>query len=751
MRTSFVLLLTVVTCLAACGGSSSSIEKDTNVSEDLATPEVEETSVPADLTVQEVDMFVAPLPDLLEETTVELEVVDIPDVPEPEDILLDEKEEDLAPEDLGPVDTGVPPFIPEMLPVRWTNLEHMDMVTIKKQIVIEFEKETRMPENAAEEVWYNKIFAVEVNLWDKEAMVPGEAVPVEMIWRPIKEGQHRYPALIIKPAECCYPPLCDAGQPECSEMVMPNQWIATQAYRLSAFLGDQYVDKVFHTLPMWTPGYKVVTFDVPVPTDCDTDCGGDCTKCFPFPVHIHVFIPPEYEHDDPACCENNICPNENQCLSNTSQPWANKNQRYPALVGLHGYNGQGGSMYDAYGWKTLPRFSSQGVVEPTLVIMVDGTVPSQYCGGGWHWPGTSGNTCYTQFMGVGGDIPNDTSFVSYAWFLANTLKKFMGSKFRIRGQSDNGDIVALDTMRRSWGVTGLSGGGWGALVNAFLHPEAYGVVYGLMPTTVSFFNPFAYFYQNDELPVTYAQVCNKANNPDYPFEIVGDGYRDNSMIDPETGQTRDITMDMREIKPGAKSCFWWSPPPVSNAIVQGLLCGMDITCGVDPDAPDLWRVDFDEYPFDGNILFTTGIRDFEGPPAAFFDLDQQLDKRGVVHGFRYEDQGGVYHDWQAIYDQVVGRYEITWQDGTVSPGNYPGKGLLYPYVNNAFEGLGNYPFNHPFASEFTTGALDPDRDQVIDLIYEPDPSLNYVDDNCPGVYNPDQKDSDGDGVGDACQ
>ena len=71
-------------------------------------------------------------------------------------------------------------------------------------------------------------------------------------------------------------------------------------------------------------------------------------------------------------------------------------------------------------------------------------------------------------------------------------------------------------------------------------------------------------------------------------------------------------------------------------------------------------------------------------------------------------------------------------------------------MNNAFEGLGNHPFNHPFASEFTTGAMDPDRDYYIDCIPPNKPELTYVEDNCPGVYNPDQKDSDDDGIGDAC-
>ncbi len=44
-------------------------------------------------------------------------------------------------------------------------------------------------------------------------------------------------------------------------------------------------------------------------------------------------------------------------------------------------------------------------------------------------------------------------------------------------------------------------------------------------------------------------------------------------------------------------------------------------------------------------------------------------------------------------------------------------------------------------------SVDPDQDNVPDVKYKEGVIL----DNCPGVFNPDQQDSDGDGIGDACE
>jgi hypothetical protein len=649
--------------------------------------------------------------------------------PPPEDVV--DVEEDLGPQ--------LPEYLPEELEIKWVNVENMDMVSVRKEIILELADGTYMPANATEKAEFDKYFEAHLYEYDFDQDVIGDEVPLIIDWRAKKKGMHRLPSIVFTPVKPQLGPDYAGLSP-------------TQAYLFTLHRGKgMSFERMFHTLPMWSPGYKEVEFEIP-PEDCE--------RCFPFPVKVHVFLPPEYNSPDPT-------------LDNTSMPWGNKNQRYPVLVGLHGYNGQGMSMADAFGYKTLPRFSSQGVLEPMILVLTDGTVPQPYCGGGWPWPG-AGNTCYTQFMGIGAAIPEYNQFTCYSYFMAHTMNNYLGKILRFKGMNDLGqrlddngmpipyedeaDLEKLKSEGRTWnyfrrahGITGLSGGGFGALMNAFIFADTWGAVFGIMPTTVSFFNPWAYWYGDGSIP--HDQICNKANNPNYPYEPVGDGYRDLSMIDPETGLTREVTLDQREIKGGGKTCFWFSPPSVGNAIVVAMLCGLDITCQLDPGLEGFanpWLTDFDYFPFDGNIGFTTGIRDFEGPPAAFFDLDHQLDKRGIVHTFRYEDSGGVYHDWQSIYDQVVGRYEVEWQDGTVSPGNWPGTGVLYPFINAAFEGRGTRPFNHPFASEFTSGALDPDRDHYIDLIYDPIPELNYVEDNCPGVYNPKQEDSDNDGIGDLC-
>jgi hypothetical protein len=672
----------------------------------------------------------------------------------------------------------LPADLPETLTLVWSNLGDMDIVSIQKVIVLELASDTRLPQNDKEEAWYNDNFSVRVVEVDKETGDDKVELAMDVTWRPVVAGIHRWPAMVLEPVRC------DLSQDLCGEGAGDGSYRPTRLYKVTVGLGgDQVYSRLFHTMPGWSSGYEVVDFVVPAE---------ECERCFPYPVHVNVFVPPEYYSDNPE-------------LDTTTTPWDNSKQRYSALVGLHTYNAEGMKLADTFGWATLPRFSSQGVLEPILLVLPDGTVPEPYCKGGWAWPVNPGDkTCYTQFMGIPNSelLPDFNAYTSYAYFLSHTMRKAVAQKFRIRGMDDAGnkldnagniideehpdDNAGRDHYRRAWGVTGCSGGGFGTPINTFLFAKDWGSMFALIGASPSMFNPYAYWnWTPEETPITFDQVCNKETIANYPYQPVGDGYRDLAMIDPasmvacpagklcqrpqgycrpvsectancdeglcpSTGETRNVTIDQRHVPAGAKSCFWMSPPAIPNEIVQGVLCGLDTTCRADPDAPDVWRTDFDKYPFDGNLMFTTGTLDFEGPPVGFMDLDQQLDKRGVVHSFRYEDRGAIYHDWNAVHDYVVGYAEIERKDGTVVPGNFPLTGLLYPFMNAAFEGLGNYPFNHPYASGFTTGAMDPDRDYVIDLVYPDNPSYNMVQDNCPGVPNHDQLDSDGDGIGDAC-
>jgi len=84
------------------------------------------------------------------------------------------------------------------------------------------------------------------------------------------------------------------------------------------------------------------------------------------------------------------------------------------------------------------------------------------------------------------------------------------------------------------------------------------------------------------------------------------------------------------------------------------------------------------------------------------------------------------------------------------------------YPNGQMAAVGEPSFAKPVLFEVKTGlddqsldvtdlfpSNDPDGDGIPDL--EPWSGAQFPLDNCPGVYNPDQADSDNDGVGDACE
>jgi nitrous oxidase accessory protein len=109
----------------------------------------------------------------------------------------------------------------------------------------------------------------------------------------------------------------------------------------------------------------------------------------------------------------------------------------------------------------------------------------------------------------------------------------------------------------------------------------------------------------------------------------------------------------------------------------------------------------------------------------------------IIHhnAFVYNNDGGV----QAFQDVMEG-YNF-WYDPDLDQGNYwsdytgPDDNLDgigdVPYVP---AGYGNYPDFYPLMA-----LVEQDNDSIIDIV-----------DNCPTVYNPDQSDIDGDGIGDVC-
>jgi hypothetical protein len=669
--------------------------------------------------------------------------------------------------------------LPGALSVVWANLGDMDMVSVRKRVVVEFEEGTLFPTNPAEAAVYDESFPVEVTTWQDGLGSPAETVPHSTFWRRPQPGLFPRPALVISPAPCCAGGAdCEKGQAECGGVLLDGQWLPTRAYQVTVSLGGgQTFEAVFHTLPIWAAGYKPAELEVPVPGDCQVDCDGSCDKCVPYPVKVKLLLPPEYASD-------------NLEFDNTSIPWNNAEQRYPLLVILGGENELGMSVLDALAYSTLPRYGARGVLEPVVIALPDETVP-QPCEGWTDWMGGPATTCSTHWVGFSDDtVPNETTSFCYTHFLARTLPEHVGSLVRLRGRDDSGKILDLEDARRAHGLAGIGmSAGWGALVNAFRHPDAYGAVYALHASRPSIFNPWLYGTGEDSAIRGWCGQDDSAKP--YPLEPVGNGYRDLSMLDPatasacpdglvcqeepgvcvapgecqgecsqapclDTGLTADIGFHDRQIPVGAKECLGTPLPAVANEIIAMLLCGFDPACAADPESPEKWKADFAQYPFYGNIFFTTGVNDLAGPPAGFFDLDQQLDKREVPHTFLYFDACGA---------DPVGWEELGWETQGICPGGDhefywmkeadtamlgPGGGFLYPFFNNAFESLGNRTFNHPFASEFTIGALDPDGDYWIDLMYGPRPELTYIEDNCPGMFNPDQRDSDGDGVGDAC-
>lgn len=620
--------------------------------------------------------------------------------------------------------------MPQTLTVVWSNIADADMVTVGKLLVLEFEVGTPMPDDSQTSAAYDSVFPAFLVELDSSSGGEGEGVPLDVRWRSSLPGLRPRPSLVARPTSGIEGPLGAGLKP-------------TTTYQLKFWLGEHWFIRTFRTLPTWHSDYKKVTLEVPVHEDCEGWCGGDCNHCFPYPVTVDILIPPEYYDNGGP-------------FDNSSGPWENAHQSYPVLVVLTGAQTADAPPDYALtmiGWQELPRFSSFGVFEPSLIVVPHEALPAWACVTEdtpfWYeFSLLFGSSCHSSYIGLWDDAAGGYSNRCFSSFLAHTLRRYVASRFRVRGFHEDGNVADLLAARRAYGIAGLFEGGLRALVGAFSFPHAYGGVYALMPVRPSVFNPRTYWYEAQE--PSFELICNQQGNETYPLENCGGGFRDLSMLNPETGLFWDTTLAEREILPGSHTCDGLAAPAVDNSTVLDSLCLFDPSCMTDPAEPNEWKAQLEAYPFHGNIFLVAGLHDDSGSAGAM-DLDHQLDKRAVPHSFLYEDRTGcgTRRDEAALAAHVHGTWSLG-PDGDLNEGCYPGGPTLFRFFNNAFEGVGNRPFNHPSTSEFTTGALDPDRDMHIDLTYEPNSDLSFVTDNCPSVYNPAQEDADGDGIGDKC-
>jgi hypothetical protein len=420
-------------------------------------------------------------------------------------------------------------------------------------------------------------------------------------------------------------------------------------------------------------------------------------------------------------------------------------QRYPVVFLLHDAGTMEGYARVARGAGVAVE---RGAMEPTIVVLPDGRVSSERCA---QEPMLQAQGCHTQFLGL---WRLDDTLLSYTSFLADDLRAEVRQHFRVRG-ADGATISDPLLYRRSHALTGVSAGGYGSLVNAFHRPDAWYGAAAVIAGVVSAFNPYSHFGPTIR---PRDAVCPTPNNgASYPRRAVGLGFEDLTGLDEATGLRRSVRFREREIVNGASNCFQ-AVPPVQGELVRAGACLLDVACLVDPEAPrhlSKLRAVRDEHPFHGNLWFDTGVFDGGGPPAAFMDLDELLDRGGVAHSFRFLDRGALSHGGAAVSERYDG---AAWIAGPSAggcrlpeqPGGWAGAGAIWPFMSRAVEGVGNPTFNSASLSTYTDGALDPDRDGALDFDDPERPALREVRDLCPGVYDPDQGDRDSDGVGDAC-
>jgi hypothetical protein len=619
----------------------------------------------------------------------------------PMDVGGDAGGEDVAPDVVGER------RVPERLDLHWTNTRPDDRVTFGRVIVLEFgDLGVPAPSNWQEEQYWNQRFPATMY----RIGLDGERTEVRLV----QEWKAHDPEFRFRDQMHISP--------------LPFGWPKASGMELQLVLGEGPPLVVpFRTLPLQFDSFVERTLTLPAQ---------ECDGCFPYDVDLFVYLPPGYiDEGNPDF--NNPAPHLGDREFGDAVGGSPR-QRYPVTYLMHtaGEFQNNRSLANSAGIRM-----AWGLMEPTIFVLANARLSSEDCR---REPQLS--RCHTRFVGL---WRQDETIYSYMNMLADHMRPFLARNVRVRGTED-GEIIDTEIFRRSHSLYGLSAGGYGVLVNAFGRPDAWYATVSVVPGVVSGYSPYAHYGIDGR---TRDDICPAPNNHHYPLERVGLGYRDLTGVDPETDRRRSTHFRERGIRPGAHNCYQ-RLPEVANEVVGAGLCRLDISCLVDPEAPrhaTNARLVREVYPYHGNIYFDTAIFDRGGPPAAFMDLDELLDRQNIPHTFRYEDRGALFHNWLAVNDRGLGFEYI--ENGHGLPrlrGNFPGPGIVYPFLSRAMEGVGNPEFNSRVFSEYTSSVLDPDRDGHT-YFFDPErPDLFDGKDNCPEVYNPAQTDKDGDGLGDAC-